>query len=150
MVGARVVPCISPLTSPYWEGARRHQLCVQRCLSCQSYVHFPRPQCPRCGGTKLHYEQVTGQGLVHTFSVVHRTFAPGFDQRVPYVIAWVDLVERPGLRVFGNVLACPPDHVHIGMPVELCFEELDGFGPLPNFRAASADDRQTDERISRD
>ena len=74
--------------------------------------------------------------MVETFSVVHRTFAPGFAQRLPYVIAWIALDEQPGLRVFGNVLGIPVESVEIGLPVEVIFEEIEGFGPVPNFRPA--------------
>ncbi|UTP35840.1 Zn-ribbon domain-containing OB-fold protein [Streptomyces rapamycinicus] len=138
-VSARVAPVASPLTAPYWEGIRARRLRIQRCASCRRYVHFPRPECPSCGGAELSYEEVSGRGLVHTFSVVHRTFAPGFADRTPYVIAWIELVEQPDLRAFGNVLGCEPGELRIGMPVELCFEELDGFGPLPAFRPFTDD-----------
>ncbi|HEY3003424.1 MAG TPA: OB-fold domain-containing protein, partial [Kribbellaceae bacterium] len=57
-------------------------------------------------------------------------------------IAWVELVEQPGLRAFGNVLGCAADEVRIGLPVEVCFEERAGFGQVPNFRAVP--DRQPD------
>ncbi|MEU6419585.1 Zn-ribbon domain-containing OB-fold protein [Streptomyces spiralis] len=132
---SRTIPHVLALTAPYWEAARDRRLCLQRCAVCGLYVHFPQLECPRCANTELPYEQVSGRGVVHTFSIVHRTFAPGFAARVPYVIAWIELVEQAGLRVFGNVLHCPPEQVCIGMPVELCFEDLDGFGPIPNFRA---------------
>jgi uncharacterized OB-fold protein len=56
---------------------------------------------------------------------------------VPYVIAWIDLVEQPALRAFGNVGGCAVDEVEIGMPVEVCFEERQGFGLVPNFRRAT-------------
>jgi uncharacterized OB-fold protein len=73
---------------------------------------------------------------VHTFSVVHRTFAPGFADRTPYVIAWVELEDQPGVRVFGNVLDIAPEDVRIGLPVEVVADRLEGFGPVPNFRAS--------------
>jgi uncharacterized OB-fold protein len=79
---------------------------------------------------------VSGLGTVHTFSVVHRSFAPGFADRTPYVIAWIELAEQAGLRAFGNVLDCAPADVRIGLPVRVRFEELPGFGPVPNFSAA--------------
>jgi uncharacterized OB-fold protein len=72
---------------------------------------------------------------VHTFTVVHRTAAPGFTDCTPYVLAWVDLAEQPGLRAFGNVTGCAPPQVRIGLPVRACFEERQGFGLVPNFTA---------------
>ena len=133
----RVVPQPSPLTAGYWEAAQRRELALLRCGSCRRFVHFPEPWCPWCGSETLHYEPVSGRGAVHTFTVVHRTFAPGFSERVPYVVAWIDLVEQDGLRAFGNVLGSAPDDVRIGMPVAVCFEELPGFGLVPNFESVA-------------
>jgi uncharacterized OB-fold protein len=64
---------------------------------------------------------------------VHRTFAPGFADLVPYVVAWIDLPEQDDLRAFGNVGGCPVGEVAIGMDVTVCFEELPGFGLIPNW-----------------
>jgi uncharacterized OB-fold protein len=129
----RPVPAPNPRTEPYWAACGRGELALQHCAGCARYVHFPEPRCPHCGGVDLPYETVGGRGTVHTFSVVHRSFLPGFDP--PYVVAWIDLPE--GARVFGDVTGCPPESVRIGMPVEVHFGELDGFGPIPHWRPAS-------------
>ncbi|WP_344822872.1 OB-fold domain-containing protein [Actinocorallia longicatena] len=71
---------------------------------------------------------MSGRGRVHTFSTVHRAFLPGFTP--PYTVAWIDLDE--GVRAFGNLLAEEP---RIGMEVQVCFDELPGFGPVPQWRA---------------
>ncbi|MFC6885415.1 MULTISPECIES: Zn-ribbon domain-containing OB-fold protein [Actinomadura] len=128
----RPVPTPSPLTAPYWDACGRGELALQRCAGCARYVHFPEPACPYCGGADLPYETVGGRGAVHTFTVVHRAFLPGFAP--PYAVAWVELPE--GARVFGGVTGCPPGDVRIGMPVEVCFDDLDGFGPMPYWRPA--------------
>jgi uncharacterized OB-fold protein len=78
---------------------------------------------------------VSGRGTVHTFTVVHRTFAPAFADDVPYVVAWIDLPEQDDLRAFGNIRGIAPDEVTIGLPVTACFEDLPGFGPVPNWTA---------------
>jgi uncharacterized OB-fold protein len=126
----RPLPTPSPLTAPYWEACQQGELAIQHCAGCGRLVHFPEPSCPFCGGTDLPYERVSGRGTVHTFSVIHRTFLPGFT--TPYVLAWIDLDE--GARVFGDVTGCPPEEVRIGLPVRVCFEELPGFGPVPHWR----------------
>jgi len=132
--GTRPVPRPDALTAPYWAAAARHELVIQRCARCRRWVHFPRPSCPDCGAPELAYEPVRGTGTVHTFSVVHRPFVPGFSGLVPYVTAWIDLDEQPGLRTFGNVVGCPPEDVRIGLPVRVCFTDLPGFGAIPDFR----------------
>lgn len=126
----RPAPAPDSLTAPYWDACRRGELAIQRCAGCERFVHFPEPVCPYCGSGDLSYEKVAGRGTVHTFTVVHRTFLPGFT--TPYVMAWIDLHE--GGRAFGDVVGCPPETVRIGLPVEVCFTEFDGFGPIPHWR----------------
>jgi uncharacterized OB-fold protein len=122
------------VTSPYWEGAARGQLVIQRCRSCAHWIHFPEPICPNCGGSDFTYEPVSGRGKVETFSVIHRSFVADFADRTPYVVAWIALEEQAGLRAFGNVTGCASDEVEIGMEVEVYFEARDGIAALPNFR----------------
>jgi uncharacterized protein len=138
--GIRMAPAVSALTEGYWHAAQQRQLAIQRCGTCLRFVHFPEWSCPFCQGRELEFEPVSGRGRVHTFTIVHRTAAPGFADRVPYILAWVELAEQPGLRAFGNVGGCSPQEVHIGMPVRACFEEISGFGLVPNFTL----DRQED------
>jgi uncharacterized OB-fold protein len=139
MADIRVLPVPTPLTERYWQAAQNRQLALQRCRDCRAFTHLPAEQCRFCGSEHAAFEPVSGRGAVDTFSVVHRTFAPGFAGRVPYVIAWIALDEQPGLRVFGNVLGIPAERVRIGLRVELMFEEVDGFGLMPNFRAAEGE-----------
>lgn len=131
--GTRMAPAVSGLTEGYWRAAQRQQLAIQRCHRCRRFVHFPEWRCPFCRGRELEFEQVSGYGRVSTFTLVHRTVAPGFTDRTPYVLAWVELAEQPGLRAFGNVVACDAQEVYIGLPVRVCFEEISGFGLVPNF-----------------
>lgn len=134
MADPRIRPSPTALSEPFWAAARRHEFVAQRCGGCRCFTHPPRAQCRHCGSTRWSFEPLSGRGTVETFSVVHRTFAPGFAHRVPYVIAWIALDEQPGLRTFGNVLDIDSERVRIGMPVEVTFEEIEGFGPVPNFR----------------
>jgi uncharacterized OB-fold protein len=116
-------------TSAYWAACGRGELVVQRCTSCGRRVHLPEAACPWCGGDGLVFEPVSGEGVVHTFTVVHRSFAPGYRGREPYVMAWVDLPE--GVRAFGHVVECAPEDVRVGMPVRVTFAE-----DLPLWRPA--------------
>jgi uncharacterized protein len=118
----RPLPQPTALTAPYWEACRRGELVIQHCPECRRFVHFPKACCPFCGAADLPYEKVSGRGTVHTFSVIHRSFLPGFS--TPYTIAWIDLEE--GARVFGSVVG----EVEIGTPVEVRFTD----DPFPNWQ----------------
>jgi len=61
---------------------------------------------------------------------------PGLE--VPYVIAIVELVEQRNLRLTTNIVGCPPDAVHIGMPVKVKFERASDEISLPVFEPDAA------------
>jgi uncharacterized OB-fold protein len=50
----------------------------------------------------------------------------------PYVIAIVELEEQADLRVVANVVGCRPADVHIGLPVQVGFEDH-GEHAVPTF-----------------
>jgi uncharacterized protein len=110
--------------APYWDACRRGELVVQACTACARRIHPPAEQCPDCGSADLTFAPVSGKGVVHTYTVVHRTR----DARQPYAVGWVDLDE--GVRAFGELLEGPLEGPRIGMPVEVAF--VDG---LPCWRA---------------
>lgn len=129
----RPAPVVTALAEPYWTAAREGRLVLQHCDLCDGFTHFPSDACAHCGQSRgLGWREVSGRGRVYTFSVIHRTGVPGFE--LPYVVAWIDLAA--GARVFGNVRGCPPERVRIDMPVQVTFEQIEAFGPVPTFTAA--------------
>jgi uncharacterized OB-fold protein len=71
-------------------------LLVQRCSSCGSHQHYPRPICLGCGRDDgLSFVPSDGLGTVWSFTEVHRAPAP--DVAVPYTVALVALAEGPVL-----------------------------------------------------
>jgi hypothetical protein len=129
------LPVPTPETRPFWEAARRHELCLQRCRTCGTTVFYPRAACPRCFGADLEWRRVSGRGTLHTFTVVERG-QRGFPLGPPYVIAIVELAEGP--RLMTNLVGVDPDpaKVRIGMPVEVVFADVTPEVTLPHFRPA--------------
>jgi len=70
---------------------------------------------------------------VYTFTVIHENLNPRFRDRIPYVVAIVELEE--GIRMLTGTVGAAPEAVTVGMPVEVVFEpDVDGrtvprFGP---------------------
>lgn len=126
------------LAAPFWAACARGELVIQTCRDCGHRMHPPRPACTRCGGLHLAFDPVSGRGSVEAVSVVHRTFAPGFADRVPYVIAWVALPEQPGLRVFSTIVDVDHEVLDVGLDVVVGFDHVNGVGPLPVFRPAGS------------
>ena len=119
-------------SAPYWEAAHRHKLLLQRCGSCERFRFYPRSHCPFCFSGSFEWELASGRGTVYSFTIVHRAPSPGFQNKVPYVLALIDLFE--GVRMMTNIIECAPHDVEIGMPVEVVFEDLNDTISLPQFR----------------
>lgn len=134
---AKPVPEPSELAAPYWEAARAGRLEIQRCRACRRWIHFPDVRCPSCLATDLGFEPVGGRGVVGAYTVVHRSFVPGFGADGPYAVGWIDLEEQAGLRVFADLVDIAPEDVSIGLPVEVTFTERPGWGLIPSFRPRS-------------
>ena len=101
---------------PYHEG--------QKCTKCSAVFLGERAICSKCGDRSgLEAVQLSNQGKLHVYSIVHRSF-PGIE--VPYVSAIVDL--EGGGTVKGNLINIEPDpeKIQFGMPVEVVFRDALG------------------------
>jgi uncharacterized OB-fold protein len=118
-------------TAPFWKGINDGKLMLQRCKSCGGCQFYPRAHCAACWSRDLAWEQMSGRGTVHTFSVVHRAINRAFEGLVPYIVILVDLDEGP--RLTSHLVGSAPDAVHIGMRVKLRCARLVGETILPLF-----------------
>jgi uncharacterized protein len=123
-------------SAPFWDGLRREQLMILRCQSCGYWVHPPLAGCPRCLSPNLTAERVSGRGVVYSFTVVNREFAPGI--KPPYVVAYVDLEEQEALRMTTNLVNVRIGDIKIGMPVQVLFHHA-GDMTLALFEPAGGD-----------
>ncbi len=119
----RLLPEVGPGNAHFWHGGAEGELRFLRCQACETYVHPPTPVCPECLSRDLAPEAVSGKARLHTYTLNHHPWVPGFDP--PYWVAIVDIHEQAGLRLTTNLVGCAPDEVKIGMPVRVCFEERD-------------------------
>jgi uncharacterized OB-fold protein len=129
----RPLPQPSAVTQPFWDGARRHELWIQRCQACGTHLFYPRRLCTTCGSADLDWVEASGRGSVFTYTIARRATHPAFADRVPYVIAVVELEEGPKLTT--NIVGVDPDDVRIDMPVVVTYEDADDVS-LVNFRPA--------------
>ncbi len=129
------LPQITPLNQPFWDGAKKGKLIMQRCKDCRAWVWCPRPVCGECGSDKLEWTELSGRGKIFAFTVIREVVGRalrGFAPDIPYVTAWVDLDEGP--RFCSNVVGCAIESVHIDMPVEVVFQDSGEGITLPKFK----------------
>jgi uncharacterized OB-fold protein len=131
----KFTPEITPLHQPFWDSVKRHRAELQRCDACGRFRFIPTELCP-CGSAASTWTPIAGTGEVYTFTVVHRAPTPAYQADAPYVIAHVTLDEGP--RMISNVVGCEPAAVHIGMAVELTYDEVTPELTLYHFRPRGA------------
>lgn len=136
----RLEPPSTALTKPFWDATRDHRYLVQWCGSCEQPIFYPREVCPAClSAESLTWRESSGRGAVYAASVQHRPANPTMAERVPYVVALVELdagQEGATVRVMSNVVGCNPSTVSIGLPVSLTWEPLSDGRNLPQFQPA--------------
>jgi uncharacterized protein len=125
-----------PLAAFFWEAARNHELWIQRCQACGTYIHMPRPVCRNCHSFDLAGERVSGRGTLYSFTQTYKAFHPFFVDRVPYIVATVTLVEQPGLQLLTNLVGIAEAEARMGMDVVVDFETLHEGYVIPVFRPA--------------
>jgi uncharacterized OB-fold protein len=114
----------------FWEGVKEHQLVFQRCKECSTWVHPPRPACPKCRSLEKEWAPSSGKGTVYSFVTYLESPSPSF--KVPYSVVLVELEE--GIRLVSNMVDIKPEEIYIGMPVEVVFDDITEELTLPKFR----------------
>jgi len=130
------VPVVEALTEPYWSAAREGRLVIQRCTACGTHRHLPHVLCAACGSTACDWDVSEGRGTVFTYTVVTHPVHGAVVDVVPYAVVVVELDDCGRVLVPSNVVDCPPDEVHVGMPVEVVFDRVTDEIAIPRFRRA--------------
>ncbi len=112
-------------SAEFWRATASGRLEICRCRQCQRWLHPPLERCPRCWSDTA-FEAVAGTGEIYSFIVVHQPALPGFRDKLPYVVALVDLDEQRGLRLPGRVIDVEPSAVRVGQRVTAELVELPG------------------------
>jgi uncharacterized OB-fold protein len=126
----RPAPIVAHDTEFFWEATRERRLVAQRCGVCGVLRHPPRPMCPQCNSLDIDIVELSGRGVVYSFSFVHYPQSPAFDY--PVFAALVDLEE--GVRLVTNLVEVDKDSVQFDMPVEVVWAPAHDGYHIPLFR----------------
>jgi uncharacterized OB-fold protein len=127
----RPVPEPDDASGPFFEGAARGQLMLQRCGSCGAFMWPAKPRCVQCLSDDVEWAAASGRAELYSFAVVHQRY-PGFDE--PYVVATVETPE--GVRFNTSIVGADPGDLQIGMPLEVVFERASADVTVPKFTPA--------------
>ena len=133
-------PVTPPIPQPesdfYWEKCKEHELWLRHCKACDNTYFYPRDICPGCFSRDTDWIQSSGKATLHAFAIVHRAPVPAFRGKEPFGTAIVEL--EGGARMPTNIVDCEadPEHIKIGMALQVTFDDLDDKISLPKFRPA--------------
>jgi uncharacterized protein len=119
-------------TAGFWEAARRGELVVRRCTSCDAVLHMPRAYCHHCGSWETAWRPVPGTGTLYSWTVVAHQVHPSFP--VPFTVVLVDVDDAPGARMAGYLPGEPA--LTEGQPMTVWFEDVGDDVVLPQWRPA--------------
>jgi uncharacterized protein len=117
----RLVPTLTPESTPFWTGGRNGELLIMRCRACSRFFHPPAPICWRCRSTDVAPEAVSGRATVAAYTVNRQPWIPGFEP--PYLVAMVEIDEEPDVRLITNLVDIAAEEVEVGLAVEVFFED---------------------------
>jgi hypothetical protein len=129
------VPLPGPISQPFFDGTKRHELMLIRCSSCGAHRLAERPSCPECWSDDYEWVRGSGRGTVYTYAIMHQQLHPGFADEIPYNVAVIELEEGP--RIVSNVVECENANLHVGLPVEVVFDDITEECTLLRFRPCS-------------
>ncbi len=139
----------------FWEGARQHELRMQRDPATGELFHPPAPRRdPLTGSWDLQYAVCSGRGRLYSFAVPHYPQVPGFTY--PVLVGLVELEEGP--RLVANIVGVDRAALEIGMPLEVTWLDThpalvegatDSRGPItiPQFRPAAPGRRESTRTV---
>lgn len=98
----------------------------------------PDSVCPHCGSSEPRFEfvDVSGAGVVRSWTVVRQSFLAGFADLLPMVLVDVELAEQTELRMIGRLLDDTTEGLRIGAPVTAVFEDVAPGIAVPAFELA--------------
>ena len=128
------LPEPNPVTEEFWKAAKRHELLIQCCKSCNEHIFYPREVCPRCLSSDLDWMEASGRGRVYSYTVVRQAAHPSFRADTPYILAIIELDEGP--RLTSNLMDCQIEDIRVDMPVTVAFDDVTAEVSLVKFRPA--------------
>ena len=131
----RFEPDQSEAGRPFWAATVERRFVLPWCTACERAHWYPREACPSCLAASIEWRPASGHGVLYARATMPKAAQPLLADRVPYVVALVDLDE--GVRMLSNLVGPEALDLAIGSPVELEWEPLSDGRALPLFRRAS-------------
>ena len=130
MAWNKPLPQATPISAPFWDGLKAHEVRIQQCDQ-GHWLFFPRTHCPTCGSRQLAWKTVSGEGELYTYTVARVPTLPEFSDEMPQLLAVVKLDE--GVHINTTMVGAKPEDLKVGQRVRPVFDERPGSATLLRF-----------------
>jgi uncharacterized OB-fold protein len=132
---SRPTPVPDEWSAPFWKAAARHQLTAAACSACGAFSIPPDVVCPHCGdpNAEFSFRPLSGRGAVRSWTVMHQSSVPGFDDALPFVLVDVELDDQADLRMIARLLDGRDVPVTLDDRVTSVFEDIAPGVAIPAF-----------------
>nr|WP_271209058.1 OB-fold domain-containing protein [Rhodococcus wratislaviensis]GLK33510.1 hypothetical protein GCM10017611_03520 [Rhodococcus wratislaviensis] len=126
-----IKPAQSKQTDEFYGHFTQGKIALQRCSSCQSWIHIPREMCFRCGSFDLKWDECSGRAELFTWTGTALAPLPILAEDVPFVVGLVQLEEGP--RVVSRLVNVDDVELIPGLKLKVRFDDIDGDTVLATF-----------------
>lgn len=101
-------PTKTKTTTPFWGAAENGKLLIQCCKKCNANIFYPRAICPECWSDELEWKEISGRGVLKSFSIIYKPGHPAWAPATPYIVGLVEFDEGPTMLSY---IISDPDSV---------------------------------------
>ncbi len=106
----------------FFKGLEEGKIFATKCNKCGEMYFPPQADCPRCSSSDMSWEEISGNALLETFTVIEST-PVSFQKYGKYVVA-IGKLEN-GLKVLSWLKTDDISKINIGMRIVLVTEKND-------------------------
>lgn len=116
------MPAATKISAPFWQALKEDQLKIQQCNSCDGWVFYPRNHCTHCFSHDLEWKQISGEGILYSYTLTRIPTMPEFSDEMPQALAVIELAE--GVRINTTLIDVEEGDIKIGMAVKPVFDKV--------------------------
>ena len=107
------------------------KLMAAKCEKCGKIHLPPRPICDNCYGQTFEWIQISGNGKLITYTIIH-VAPPQFQAITPYAVGIVQLEN--GLKLPGMISGIPESELKVDVNLAIDFNACDAGQSWPQWR----------------
>jgi uncharacterized protein len=126
-------PVITDTNKPFYDAVAEGRLAANKCNECAHTFLPPANYCPKCLSNQVDWATLSGEASIYSWVEYHRAYHEAFKDKIPYVVAIVQLKEGP--RMISNIIDYDTECLKVGMPIQAVFTSGLGDVPVVQFKA---------------